>query len=130
MPGGVSVETAALRDDQKHTVYWRIRPGEVSQGPLRWQLGDQVVEKQIAVSDKPDRLQQVSVRRPGTDWLQRLLHPGEAAFGPNALVAAIAVHHPKQTTPIFGIHVPWWATFFIVSIAGALLAKPWLKVQF
>jgi hypothetical protein len=72
----------------------------------------------------------VSARRPDARLLERLLHPAEHAFDASAAVRAIVVHYPARATPILGLDVPWWLTFFIVSIVAALLAKPWIKVQF
>ena len=72
----------------------------------------------------------VSPLRPGTGFVDRLLYPVERAFGGDSPVRAIEVRHPTRTTEIFGIDVPWWLTFLIVSMLFAFISKPFTKVQF
>jgi hypothetical protein len=45
-------------------------------------------------------------------------------------VRGIDLRYPVRSTPIFGIDVPWWATFIVLCMVTALLVKPFLKVQF
>ncbi len=129
---GVTVATDPVHDAAKHAVYWRVSPQRASTAILRWQLGDQVIEKRLAVAQDSVRVQQVSVRRPGPGWWDRLLFPAEAGFDATSAVQAVVIHHleSKQTTPLFGINVPWWATFLIISMLAALVARPFLRVHF
>ena len=129
-PPTIAVETEALRDDQEQTISWRIRGGEPASAELRWQLGDQRVDKQVVVADPAEAFLPVSVRRAGAGWWDRLLHPGEPAFDANAPVRGIEISYHKRTTPLFGWDVPWWATLLVVSIVSALLVRPLVKVQF
>ena len=128
----MTVDIGPLRDAENHAMYWRVSPQTASPAILRWHWGDQVIEKRLAVAQDPSRVQQVSVRRPGPGWWDRLLYPGEAGFDSDSAVQAIVIHQleDKQTTPLFGVNVPWWATFLIVSILAALLARPFLRVHF
>ncbi len=129
-PPGVTVETPHLRDAAAHTVYWRIRADQPSPGPLRWRIGDQVIEKQLAVAADPARVMKVNPCRPGASLADRLLYPGEPGFASDSPVQAVVVHHALRTTPIFGLHVHWLITFIVLSMVFALLAKPFLRVQF
>jgi hypothetical protein len=130
VPESIAVETDALRDEQLKTVYWRIRPKTRVPATVSWQLAEQLVEKQLSVADNSEQLVPVSVRRPGAFWFDRLLYPGEPGFSANSLVRGIEVQHPHRSTPFFGVDIPWWLTFFIISMLAAVAAKPWLRVQF
>ncbi len=130
VPAGVTVETPPLRDEGEHSVFWRLRLDEPTDGTLRWAVGYHVVEKTFLGTDDTNRLCTVSVRRPGTGFWDRLLRPGEAGFDADAPVRGADVRYPRRSTPIFGIDVPWWATFLIVSMGTALIVRPFLKVQF
>jgi hypothetical protein len=129
VPYGVTVETPALRDEADRTVWWRLRIDAPPTGPLRWQVGSELVEKRLAGGGDP-ALRAVSAVRPGTGFWDRLLFPGEPGFAGASAVESIEVRYPPRSTPIFGIDIPWWGTFLIVSMLAAILARPFLKVQF
>ncbi len=129
VPFGVAVETPALHDEADRTVWWRLRIDEPPAGPLRWQVGGDLVEKSLVGGGEP-RLARVSAVRPGTSFWDRLLRPGEPGFGGGSAVESVEVRYPPRSTPIFGIDIPWWATFLIVSMLAAICARPFLKVQF
>lgn len=129
-PPTIAVETEPLRDDQEHSISWRIRGNEPTSAQLRWQLGDLSVEKQVVVAEPVDAFRPVSARRAGASWWDRLLHPVEPGFAANDPVRGIEVNYPKRSTPVFGWDVPWWATLLVVSIVSALLVRPLVKVQF
>jgi hypothetical protein len=126
----IAIETEPLRDELAHTVYWRIKPKSPGATKLRWQLGSTDVEKEIVVSDGSTTLEKVSVRRPGLSIADRLLNPGESAFDATSPVSAIEIHYPRRATPVLGWRVPWWLTFFVVSILFALIMQPIFKVRF
>lgn len=130
VPPGIRVETPPLRDDAQHTVYWRLRVDEPSEGSLRWQVGPGVAEKTIVSTADPGRLLTVSVHRPGPGFWDRLLRPGEPGFDADDPVKAIDLYYPRRSTPFFGVDIPWWATFLIASMIAALCVRPFLKVQF
>jgi len=126
----LAVETEPLRDTQERAIYWRVRAREVGPSTVRWPLATGTVEKQIALSDGPERLCAVETRRPGAGFWDRLLHPGERAFASGSPVRAIVVHHPRRSVPVFGLDVPWWLTFLIVSMLAAVAVRPIVKVRF
>ncbi|MBU0639430.1 MAG: hypothetical protein KKB50_11245 [Planctomycetes bacterium] len=130
VPAGMVVTAGRVRDAQDQTVSWRVRPDVTGALSLRWHLGDQVAEKELAVAEDAQRLTRVAARRPGPGFWDRLLYPGEAGFAVNSPVQSIEVRYPQRSTRVFGFDVPWWATFFILSMVCALLARPFLKVQF
>ncbi len=132
VPLGIQVETPPLRDDAKHTIYWRLRVDKPSTGSLRWRVGPGagVAEKTIVSTADPGRLLTVSAHRPGPGFWDRLLRPGEPGFDADGPVEAIDLYYPRRSTPFFGVDIPWWATFLIASMIAALCVRPFLKVQF
>ncbi|MGD9724418.1 MAG: hypothetical protein AB7O59_24195 [Pirellulales bacterium] len=126
----VIVETPALRDAQEHAIYWRLRPTTAASGVLRWRVGDDVVEKRLDVDSGDGRLSNVSVRRPGRGWLDRLLNPGEPALTAGSPVCGIEIAHPLRSTRLLGLDPPWWLTFLAASIVVAMLLRPILHVRF
>ncbi len=126
----VSVETAPLRDESQHSVYWRIKPNTPERSLLRWQVGTTTVEKNLIAREDPNTLCQVSRRRPGPNLWDRTLNPGEPGFGKLSPIQAITIGYPARETPVLGFNVPWWLTFFVVSVVVALLMQPVLHVRF
>jgi len=87
------------------------------------------IEKQLAVTDTPQRLRLVSVRRPGHGFFDRLFHPFEASFTAGLPVVGVEVHYLDRQTPIWGLQLPWWLTFFIVSMVVALMSRRFFRVS-
>jgi hypothetical protein len=128
-PADVVVETQSHRDEFQHTLSWRIRPQKPGSITLSWDLAGEKLHKEVAVAQE-SALVSVSIRRPGTDTWDRLLHPAEAGFSAGDPVESIDVEHSMRSTPIFGVDVPWWATFLIASTVSALLVGRFVGVQF
>ncbi len=130
VPRGVVIETPPLRDEVAHTVYWRVGLREPVTGPVIVQAGFHTLTKSFVGVEETDRLTTVSARRPGSGFFDRLLYPGEPGFAADSPVMSIDIRYPARATPIFGVDIPWWGTFFIVSMLAALCVRPFLKVQF
>ncbi len=128
--GGVAVETAALRDGDERTLSWRLRPADADPADLTWQLGDEQITQRIAVGPDGAGLQPTSVQRAGPRFVDRLLYPADVAFDAASAVQSIHIDYPPRITPVFGVALPWWATFLIVSMITALACRRWLGVVF
>lgn len=126
----LDLETPALRDLEKKSIFWRVRVNDVGPATIRWNIASQVVDKTLSVSDETEALSVVSVRRSGPSWLDRLLYPTENSLDASSPVQGIAIDHPRRSTPVFGWDIPWWLTVLLVSLLAALLAAPILKVQY
>jgi hypothetical protein len=130
LPDGVTL-TGRIRDDATRTVTWRLNPqhaigaATISLAPANAPK----VEKSIVTGDGK-KLVLASPCRPGPTFLDRVLYPAEPAFAADSPVQSMTIQYPRRSTPIFGFSVPWWLTFFIASILGALLAKPFVGVRF
>lgn len=129
-PDGVRIETPPLRDAATHTVYWRMRAVEVTDEPLRFKAGDVEVAKSLRSADTTDSLTTISSLRPSSSFFEHLLFPGEDACDDDSPVRSVKVHYPQRTTPIFGVNIPWWGTFLIVSMLTAIVLRPFMRVQF
>lgn len=135
-PDGVDA-TEPVRDAHKHLITWRICPQTAPASSVLLALqfeddGEKVAEKQLVVNSTggTNELLFVSPRRPGTGFWDRLLYPGEPAFGKDSPIQRIAIRYAQRTNTLFGFAIPWWLTFFVVSILAALALKPVIKVQF
>ena len=126
----IHLETKALRDERECSLYWRFHVDEPGLATLQWQQGQESFTKHVNVVPEKDQLGATDYRRPGAVWWDQVLHPGEPGFSRNSPLQAIVVHYPRRQTTVLGVAVPWWATFFIVSMVAAMLSRPLVKVQF
>lgn len=131
VPAGVQIETEVISNPARHSYAWRIRASQdVRRQRLTVTLPAGRFEKVLTVQADPARLALVSPKRPGPGLLDRILYSAEPGFDTASPVQEISVRVGPRKTPVFGWNVPWWLTFFVFSIVGALLIKPFVKVQF
>lgn len=130
VPEGVRVTAGPLRQASRLRMDWRLSAERPLSGALRWRCGDATVEKRLVVSADAAALLRVNPIRPGANLWERLLYPAEAALPDGGAVKRIAIQVEPRSTPVFGWEVPWWATYLVLSIVFALLARPFLGVQF
>lgn len=135
-PPAVEVE-GFVRDTARREIVWRLRaaPAAAASRPhtLKFSLnGRKIAEKQFFVhgDEASNKLVFVSPRRPGTNFWDRLLYPGEPGFDQSSPIQSIAIQYGARTNTLFGCRVHWLVTFFIASIVAALACKPFVKVQF
>ena len=88
------------------------------------------MEKELTVAADDSSLQIVNARRAGSGLFDRLLYPAEPGFSADMPTQSIAIDYPQRQTLLFGLAIPWWATFFIVSMLVALLVRRVLRVEF
>jgi hypothetical protein len=134
-PAGAKIEAGPLRDVGQLALYWRLRPAPMGDDAVRsevlqWKLDGQLVEKRIEVSGHSRPLVPVSPLRAGSSWLDQILYPVEPALPRSGPVSRIEIYHARRSTPILGWDIPWWLTFFIVSMVAAIAVKPWVGVRF
>ncbi|GMU83637.1 MAG: hypothetical protein AMXMBFR47_35070 [Planctomycetota bacterium] len=128
-PDGVTLN-ARVREPAAHRIVWRITADRPVRGTVQFPVDGMTVEKALVIDDKSADLKFASPRRAGPGFWDRLLYPGEPAFAADSPIQSISISYPPRETPIFGLTVPWWLTFFIVSILAALAVKPFVGVQF
>ena len=61
---------------------------------------------------------------------ERLLYPAERSLSATSPVESIDIQLTPRVTPIFGWNVPWWATFFLVSMGITFAVGKFMGVQF
>ena len=135
--GPVHSTTAEEGGQRSCMLSWDVRPKQAPDNHeplvLRWELnGEVVAEKILTVSAEPDssRLTYANPMRAGTSFWDQLLYPAEPAFDASSPIQEIKIWYGARENTLCGMAIPWWLTFFIVSIIAALALKPWIKVQF
>lgn len=130
------VETESLRDEQTTTIYWRVRATGSESEPLLWHSDGMSISKQLAMSPDHYRLLISNPRRPGNSsgtggslW-DRVSFPAEDSIPASSPIESIDIQLTQRVTPIFGWTIPWWATFFLVSMGTAFASGKFMGVQF
>ena len=126
----VDVETAALRDEKNSTIYWRVCANTDEPKTLTWKIGDESYEKTLPVAADTNSLLVSNPKRPGSSIWERILHPAEESLAPESPIESIDLQLTPRATPVLGLNVPWWATFFLVSMLVAFIAGKLLGVQY
>lgn len=127
---GLVVETGPIPGGGE--LVWRVRGNEPGRYTLHFDLENSPgsngpsIEKEFVVADGFER---VSAMRAGSNWIDRLLHPAERPLRSRSPIAAIEIEYPEVDSWIYGAN--WWVLyFFVISMAAALLLKPFFKVRF
>ncbi|MFN0137190.1 MAG: hypothetical protein ACKVS9_13860 [Phycisphaerae bacterium] len=129
VPTGVEL-VGPVRSIANSAIYWDVRPTATTLGELVWDIDGQRITKALAVVGSTSTLASASPKRPGGVFWDQVLYPAESAFAATSPIQEISIAYPTRSTPIFGVNLPWWLTFLIVSILGALAIKPFVKLQF
>ena len=106
-------------------IYWKIRAVEEGHHLLVFQVDGQQHEKQVVVGTG---FRRVSLKRPGPDVADILLHPLERPFGADEPLYSIHVAYPARDARIHGSD-RWIACFLVASMVSALIFKPIFKVR-
>jgi hypothetical protein len=114
-----------VRVFSKREVCWSIKAGERGYHRLTFQVGSEVVDKELAVGDG---FMRVSARRPAWAWSDALLYPRERPFPPDSPVRSIEISYPPR--PSWASGTSGWLTFwFLVSLAAAFCFRRVLRVN-
>ena len=121
----VDVRIGAVQVKSKREIYWEIEAREKGNHGLVFHVGQDRIEKQIAIGQS---FMPVSVERPGWQWASILRHPHEKPFSPDGAVQSITISYPDR--PGWSSGTNYWLIYFIVaSMAFAMVFKPFLKVK-
>jgi len=123
-PPGIAVETPAVRVSSEREVFWRIRPDAEGDYNLIVRVADQQVAKRVQVGGGWGA---ISALRPGKDFWEVLLFPGEDPVG--GVVQSVEVQYGKLPIKLFGFGVNWLIFFFLVSLAAGFALKRPLGVE-
>jgi hypothetical protein len=122
---GMEVVTGPVRIRSAREVCWKVRAREPGLHALTFQIGEQSINKQLAVGNG---VMLVSPKRPGWDWSDILLNPAEPPFRPTDSVKSIAIAYPERDSLLFGSRT-WAIYWFVVSMVAALFFKRALRVN-
>jgi hypothetical protein len=106
-------------------ICWNVRAQKDGYQRLVFRVGDQVIDKELAVGGG---LMRVSTRRPEWDWSEALLHPGEQPFAPDSSVQSIAVEYPASSSWTSGTN-RWVYYWFAVSLLTGFCLRGVFKVN-
>lgn len=121
----VTTTLGPVRVRSKREVCWNLKAHARGHHPLAFRVGDQTLQKELAVGDG---FMRVSVRRPGWDWSDALLYPAEQPFGPAAPVQWIEIDYPPRSSWTCGSD--WWMIYwFAVSMVAAFCFRRVLNVN-
>ena len=109
----------------KHEICWKIKARENGYHRLVFQVGDQTVDKELAVGDGYMR---ISVQRPGWEVQDALENPWEQPFRRDSAVQGIEIVYPERSSYISGTDW-WWKYWFAVSFVAGLCFRKVLKVN-
>ena len=116
MEGSAVTDHRPVRVFSKREVCWTVTARENGYHRLVFRVGDQEVEKELAVGDG---LMRVSARRPERAWSEDLVyHPAEEPFGPGCSVRSIDVAYPERASLADGGE-PWSLCWFVLGTKAA-----------
>jgi hypothetical protein len=106
-------------------VCWNIQACENGYHPLVFDVNGQTVDKQLAIGYG---LMRVSIRRPGSNWTDALLHPWEQPFDADSAVEAIEIDYPARSSWTSGSN-SWLVYWFLASVVTAFCFRRALNVN-
>jgi hypothetical protein len=123
-----SVETAVgpVRVQSKREVCWNITARENGYHRLVFRVGEEMVEKDLAVGNG---FMRVSARRPARMLSEDLvMYPGEEPLPPDSAIRSIEIGYPPRSSWTSGTF--WWMVYwFGVSFIAALCFRRALNVN-
>jgi hypothetical protein len=127
---GYLVETEALRDERNSVIYWRVRADARRSMPLEWSIGNWTLHKQLPIAAAHSELTVANPKRAADSFWDRLLYPAEASLPADQPIESIDIQLTPRATPVLGLRVPWWGTFFLVSVVVAFVTGKLIGVQY
>jgi uncharacterized membrane protein (DUF106 family) len=121
----VEVEIGPVRVPSKREVCWNIKARQPGRHFLEFQAGSKTATKELAVGAG---FMRTSSLRPGWQWEEILLNPGEAPFPPGCPIQAIEVDYPARDSWTSGTN-SWIIYWFGVSMIAALAVRRVLNVN-
>ena len=110
----------AVRAAGRREIWWNVRARQPGYHRLVFQVGEQQVEKELAVGDG---FMRVSTQRPEWSWSDTLLNPSEAPFAADSKVRSIEIDYPERFSwKILGVD-PWLVYWFVVSMVAGFCFK-------
>jgi hypothetical protein len=119
------VTVGPVRVRSKREICWNLRTRETGYHQLEFSVDGQTIAKELAVGDG---FMRVSSERPGWNWWDALLHPGEQPFAPDSPVQSVTIDYPGRSSWVYG--TGWWVLYwFVVSLLAAFCLRRPLNVN-
>jgi hypothetical protein len=123
--GAFEIIAGPVRVTSKREIWWKISAREKGYHLLTFRVGDQFIDKELAIGDG---FMRVSAQRPGWSWMDALEHPKESPLPPDSPVRSIKIDYPKRSSWTSGTN--WWlAYWFGVSMISGLCFRRVLNVN-
>ncbi len=114
-----------VRSVRPNEVSWYVQASQPGRHRLAFSVGSRRYLKELVVGRTGER---VSPLRHSGGLGQSILYPGEEPFAARSVVQYVSVAYPAVDSWFYGS--TWWIVWFLVlSIAIALIFKPFLKVK-
>jgi hypothetical protein len=114
-----------VRVQSRREICWNVQARVPGYHCLAFRVGDQTVDKELAVGGG---FMRVSTVRPRWRWFDDLCNPWEKPFGPDSPIQSIAIDYPKRTSWASGTN-SWVIYWIVVSMAAGLCFRRLLKVH-
>lgn len=122
----IETTTGPVRIRTQRTVCWDIEGKQDGYHVLKFHIGDQPIEKQLAIGTGTMR---VSSKRPQWLWSDVVLYPAETPFDTKSPVKSIDIRYPERHSWVSGTH-SWLIFWFLASTAVALCLRGVFDVNF
>lgn len=118
--------TGPVRVFSRREVCWSIRPLKPGYHQLRFRVGDEFFEKEVAVGTD---VMKVLPLRPSRNWSDVLLHPRERPFEAGSVIQSVEVEYPARSSWVYGTD-NWVIYWFVVSLVAGFCLRGVFKVSF
>jgi hypothetical protein len=108
------ISIGPIRVQSQRAICWNIKARQKGYHHLVFSVNEQPHDKELAIGNGYMR---VSVRRPGWQWADVLVHPAETPFGPGSPVQSIAIDYPERSSWTSGT-----GSWLVYWLAGSLLS--------
>lgn len=123
----INIETLPLRIEEEGEITYRLSAKEQGRHTLHISIGQEIITKQIAVTQKP--LSRISPRRIQHKFIEQLLYPSEAPLPKSSPVQSVEITYPTNNLNFFGLGIHWLIAFFILSIIFGFSLKGIFRVE-
>lgn len=120
-----TVVAGPVRIPAMQMVCWKVVPVKAGVHELRFAVADELFTKQFVSGEG---FLSTSIKRPSLKIDDLLLHPSESPFPAHSVVQSIEVTYPERAGFSSGTDT-WIVFWFIASMVGAFVAKPFLNVN-
>jgi uncharacterized membrane protein (DUF106 family) len=114
-----------VRSVATNEIAWYVQASQPGRYDLAFLVGDRNFAKELVVGDS---MAPISPKRHNGGLAESILYPRERPLAADSVAESISIAYPAMASWVYGSS--WWIFWFLVlSIAIALIFKPFLKVK-